>query len=237
MKPSNRAGRAEKTGSAAPASVSSTSPQPISGTGSCPTQAPVALASSSDPRQMPSVGTCCSTSPRSQSVSPGSQGNRSSWSGCMNPPKTSTASYASSGGGLPDSKLQSSRRWPDSATRGPNSSGPASSPCTMERTFTGARLRSAARRDPVHVEEPAELLRVGRRLRDAAERVVGILRRCVVVEEGVGLLGLARELAQRPDPLLELLVGVEVVEALGRRAAALVPGPEVATVEADVRGR
>ena len=47
----------------------------------------------------------------------------------------------------------------------------------------------------------------------------------------------ACQLAQRLDPLRELVVGVEVVEALGRRAAALVPRAEVAAVEADVRGR
>jgi hypothetical protein len=51
-------------------------------------------------------------------------------------------------------------------------------------------------------------------LRDAPQWVVRILRRGVVVEEGIGLLRLPGELAQRPDPLLELLVGIEVVESL-----------------------
>ena len=46
----------------------------------------------------------------------------------------------------------------------------------------------------------------------------------------------ARELLQRAGPFAELLVGVEVVEPLGRRAAALVPRAEVPAVEADVGG-
>src|SRR5581483_6852264 len=56
-------------------------------------------------------------------------------------------------------------------------------------------------------------------------------------EEGEDLLRLPGELAQRLDPLLELGVGVEVVEALGCRASPLVPRREVAAVEADVRRR
>src|SRR5205085_5218386 len=100
----------------------------------------------------------------------------------------------------------------------------------------GSASGSAARRDPVHVEEPAQLPRVRRRLGDASERVLGILRRGVVVEEGVRLLALPRELPQRPHPLAELPARVAVVETLGRRAAALVPGREIAAVEADVRG-
>ena len=94
---------------------------------------------------------------------------------------------------------------------------------------------AAGGRDPVHVEQPPQLVRVRRRLRDPAERVLGILRRRVVVEERERPLRLLRELLQRRHPLLELLVGVEVVEALRRRAAALVPRAEVAAVEADVR--
>ena len=65
----------------------------------------------------------------------------------------------------------------------------------------------------------------------------GSSERRVVVEERERPLRLPRELLQRRHQLLELLVGVEIVEALRRRAAALVPRAEVAAVEADVRRR
>ena len=83
------------------------------------------------------------------------------------------------------------------------------------------------RRGSCFLEQGAEELGAGRRLGDA----VGLV---VVVEERVGLLGGGRELAQRLDPLRELLAVVEVVEALGGAAAARVPGGGVAAVEADV---
>src|SRR5262249_51030002 len=127
--------------------------------------------------------------------------------------------------------------WPAETTTGPKSSVPASPPCTIDKTSMRETLRAARCADRVDVEQAPELPRIRRRLRDAPHRVVGILRRRVVVEEGVRVLGLPRELAQRLDPLGELVVGVEVVEALGRRAVALIPRAEVAAVEADIRGR
>src|SRR3954452_18230295 len=62
--------------------------------------------------------------------------------------------------------------------------------------FHGAILRPAARRDPVYVEQSPQLPGVRRGLRDAPQWVFRILRGRVVIEEGVGLFGLAGELAQ-----------------------------------------
>ena len=59
----------------------------------------------------------------------------------------------------------------------------------------------------------------------------------VVVEQDVDLVRVLPELLERLDPLLELLVGVEVVEAVAGAAAAGVPGAGVAAVEADVGER
>ena len=84
----------------------------------------------------------------------------------------------------------------------------------------------ARRRDPRLVEQPAEDHRAPRR------EVVA-----VVVEERVDLVGLLGEALRRADPLRELLVGVEPVEAVGGAAAADVPGLGVAAVEADHRDR
>ena len=60
------------------------------------------------------------------------------------------------------------------------------------------------------LEQLREQLRPRGRLGDAVRLVV-------VVEERVGLLGCAGELAQRLDPLAQLVLGVEVVEALRPR--------------------
>src|SRR3954469_1153920 len=88
-------------------------------------------------------------------------------------------------------------------------------------------------RNRLGLEQLPQQLRSGGRLRDTVRLVV-------VVEEGVRLLALSRQLAQRPDPFAQLLVGVRPVEALRGAAAALVPRPGVSPVEAHVgerRGR
>src|SRR5205823_7313113 len=69
------------------------------------------------------------------------------------------------------------------------------------------------------------------------ELAAGARRARVVVEEGEGLLRLPRELAERLDPLLQLVPPVEVVEALRGASAALVPGLRVPPMEADVGDR
>ena len=60
------------------------------------------------------------------------------------------------------------------------------------------------------------------------------LRAPVVVEHRVDRLGVAGELSKRPDPLIQLLLRVEVVEALRGAPGALVPGARVAAVEAHI---
>ena len=84
----------------------------------------------------------------------------------------------------------------------------------------------------LRLQQTLQLLRVRRRLRHASTATVRA--RGVVVEERVGLLGLLRELAQRRNPLAQLLVRVEIVEPVRRGAATLVPRPRVAAVKADV---
>ena len=59
----------------------------------------------------------------------------------------------------------------------------------------------------------------------------------VVVEVGVRLFRLVRQLAEIWHPFAELRLGVEMVEALRGRAAADVPGAGVAAVEPDVGDR
>src|SRR5580765_1545455 len=121
-------------------------------------------------------------------------------------------------------KLHSSSAWPASSTTGAKSSVRASLPWITERTCTpGILFAAAGDRDRVHVEQTSQLPSIRRCLGDAAERVLRVIRARVVVEEREGLLGPARELLQGRHPLLELCVGVEVVEAVGSRPAALVP--------------
>ena len=92
---------------------------------------------------------------------------------------------------------------------------------------------SAAGSRPPAAGRPASSSRPRMILRAARREVVA-----VVVEERVDLLGLAREPAERLDPLGELGLRVQVVEALGRALrVADVPRAPVAPVEADVGER
>ena len=132
------------------ASVSSTSPQPISGTGSRPTQAPVARASSSRAEadaerrhlllDQPAQPVGLVAQPREQVVLVGMHEAAEDEHGVVCVERLRRR--------LARSKLHSSRRCPASATSGPNSSGPASSPCTIERMFIAFRRsrRSGSRR-------------------------------------------------------------------------------------------
>src|SRR5436190_14649693 len=98
-----------------------------------------------------------------------------------------------------------------------------------------ARTSISARRphgDLLRLQQSLQLLRVCGRLRHPATATVRAGR--VVVEERIGLLGLLRQLAQRADPLAQLVAGVQVIETFGRTAATLVPRRRVAAVEADV---
>src|SRR5213083_2153462 len=101
-----------------------------------------------------------------------------------------------------------------------------------------ARTSISARRahgNLLRLQQSLQLLGVGGRLRHPA--TVTVRARRVVVEERIGLLGLLRQLAQRADPLAQLVARVQVVETFGRTAATLVPRRRVAAVEADVGGR
>src|SRR3954451_561156 len=94
--------------------------------------------------------------------------------------------------------------------------------------ITPAETRQPAdgsrRRNRLGLEQLPQQLRTRGRLRHAVRLVV-------VVEEGVRLLALPRQLAQRLDPLGQLLLGVRPVEAVPGPAAALVPRPGVPAVE------
>jgi len=91
-----------------------------------------------------------------------------------------------------------------------------------QRHLGGRQVEPAGRGDPGLVEQAAEDHRTARR------EVVA-----VVVEERVDLVRLLGEAARRPDPLGQLLVGVQPVEAVGGAAAADVPGLRVTAVEAN----
>src|SRR6185437_10424197 len=105
------------------------------------------------------------------------------------------------------------------------------------RTLLRAECGSGGRREPTTrrhargIEEPPQLHGVRRGLRHPPELCPRIRRARVVVAQRVGLLRLLRQLSQRPDPLAEFVLRIEVVEPLGRTAAALVPRAEVAAVE------
>src|SRR5215217_9180470 len=82
------------------------------------------------------------------------------------------------------------------------------------------------------LEQLLEHHAVGGGLRDKAAAAVGAA--AVVVEQDVRLLRTAGELLQRLDPLTQLVLLVQVVEAVCCAAAANVPGRRVPPVQADV---
>ena len=134
-----------------------------------PTQAPAARARSCEPRQMPSVGAVPLEQLASQSTPPAATDAGRPGRGASRRRRRAPRRRRRAGAEAASPQREAPLVEPVAGLGddGPNSSVRASSPWTSERTSI-ADLRAAARRDPVHVEEPPQLPRVRRRLRDAA---------------------------------------------------------------------
>ena len=131
-------GSTPRTGSSAPAGVSSTSNQPISGSRAGPTSASAARASICPPRHTPITGTSPASASRRKSSSRPSQPNCSSWSGCIEPPKTITAPYERGGCGAPPSgTTQRSSSCPDASATSSKIPPGTLGPCVIESTRIG----------------------------------------------------------------------------------------------------